>query len=160
MSIDRQHGDDRTARDLIRLARRELDHIEHQLAWRESELDGQRIEETVGGSSNAASDPTMGQSLSRTHIAGKITKARDRLASLVDSTLPSIYGALRVDDERRRESDHNDSDERRYLGAADVYTGISAYRGDRRAPVGRPDLKEALDAQRRRIGRGESHGHG
>ena len=156
----RHDGDDRTARDLIRIARRHLDDIEHQLAWRESELDGIRVEETVGGGSNVAGDPTRGQASSRSFVAGKIDKARGRLVSLVDSTLPSIFGVLRLEDERRRETDHNDTDERRHLGPAELHTGVSAYRGDRRVPAGRPDLKEALDAQRRRIERGESHGRG
>lgn len=158
----RHDGDTRTARELLRLARRELDHIDAQLAWRESELDGIRVEETVGSGSNIASDPTMGQASSRTFVAGKIDRARERLVPLVDATLPSIFGVLRVDDERPRESDQHTVDRHtgQPAGAADLSGGLSAYRGDRKVPAGRPDLKESLDAQRRRIDRGEGHGRG
>lgn len=153
--------DHRTARELIRLARRELDHIEEQLSWRESELDGIRVSETVG-SSPGPSDPTSGQASSRNFIADKIDTARTRLAALVDSTLPAIYAALRLADERRREDDQHRTDQHtgQPAGPADIHTGLSAHRGDRKAPRGRPDLQEALDAQRQRIGRGEGYGRG
>lgn len=151
--------DTRTELELVRIARRELDHIEEQLRWRRAELDGQRVADIAGRSSPGPSDPTYGQASSRRFVAAKIDKARGKLATLVDSTLPSIYGAIRLDDERPRVSDENDSDERRDLGPARLDGGLSAYRGDRRAPKGRPDLKDAIDAQHRRLAAGGGYGN-
>lgn len=150
---------DLTLFELIAEARRQLDDLEHQAAWRTSDLDGVRVDETVGGRSNVASDPTMGQALSASFIGKKLDKARTLLVSMVSTTLPSAYGALILEDERRRESDAHRTVGDRDVGPADLTGGVSAYRGDRKVTGrAREDLQSALDAQRRRLAQGRGFG--
>ena len=56
---------DRTALQLVELARRDLDHIEQQLRWRISEQDGHRRGDNAGRSGNVAADPTAGAAAGR-----------------------------------------------------------------------------------------------
>lgn len=168
----RPDGDSRTLLELIALARADLDRIETQARWRNADLDGQRVTDTLGRSSNVAADPTMAQTISRSHVAAKLAKARTRLTTLVDTTLPAIYGVLRLADERALIADDNDPHDtdpdmdpdvraaKRAMGPARLDGGLSAYRGDRKAPAGRPDLHQALQAQHRRLDRGEGYGRG
>ena len=81
----------------------------------------------------------------------------------MDRTLPSIVSGLEVDHADPRYSERallSDEDTGRPGGPATINGGVSAYLGDRQVPKGRPDLQAALEAQRRRLDRGQGYGHG
>lgn len=148
---DRRGLADRSLLELVAIARSDLEDLEQQIRWRTSELDGQRTTGTAGSSTGPA-DPT-GTAGSRQHVASALRRVKGQLGWLVDHKLPSMLATLELDSddprysERPRESDP-------------AAVGPSAYHGDRKLPRSRSDLQDALDAQHRRMQRGESHGDG
>lgn len=157
---------DRSINDLIAIAIADLEAIRDQTRWLRSLSDGKTRADVTSRSSNIDSDPTMSAALAARQASTKLRRAHERLAGLVDKTLPSITAGLELDSddprnsERPLMSDDNDTPDRAHLGPADITGGISAYRGEHRAPRARTDLQEALDAQHRRLERGEGYGDG
>lgn len=156
---------DRTIDDLIDIAIAELEVIRDQAKWRVSELDGAR--RSGDGGTSDRSDPTHSQTAGRLSASRRLARAKAQIAWVVDQKLPAIVGLLeaRNDDPRYDEGPRQSDEDRRDadgqpLGPAELEGGLSAYRGDRRAPKSRPDLQEALDAQARRNARGQGWGRG
>lgn len=171
---------DRTFHDMLGIARTELERIESLYRWRASQLDGrQQIGDAIPGSGSGGgeSDRLVGTEAAaerRRQVGHKVAGAKKKLAHVIDDLLPSIEGLLELrsfdprldegprladeNDPNAKDLDNDERERRRQLGPATLEGGLSAYRGDRKAPKGRPDLQEALDAQRRRLANGQGYG--
>ena len=151
--MKRNDGDERHLDDLSQIAHQLLDELVQELRWKRDYAYGPVKGETAGVvTGGGANDPTLQEATSRQAIRRKVGQGVKDLRYLVDRKLPEMLGRLELDDDRPLMAD----EERE----ADVSGGVSAYRGDRKPPAGRADLKEALAAQRRRIERGDGYGRG
>jgi len=151
MASRRLDGDTRNLDDLAYIAHQLIDELVAEIRWKRDLAYGTVKGDTAGVVSGGGDgDPTSAEATSRQALRRKVGQGIRDLRYLVDRKLPEIAARLEVDGDRPLLAD----EER----GAHVDGGLSAYRGDRRAPVGRPDLREALDAQRRRLGRGEGYG--
>jgi len=151
--MKRNDGDARHVDDLAQIAHQLLDELVQEVHWKRDYAYGPSKGETAGVvSGGGANDPTLQEATSRQAIRRKVSGAIRDLRWLVDRKLPEMLGKLELEDDRPLMAD----EER----GADVSGGVSAYRGDRKPPAGRADLREPLAAQYRRIGRGQGHGKG
>lgn len=149
--MGRRDQDDRHLDDLASIAHASIDELVAELRWKKDYAYGTVKEETAGVvSGGGANDPTLSEALSRQTVRRKVGQAIGDLRWLVDRKLPEMLGRLETHDDRPLLAD----EER----GADVHGGLSAYRGDCKIPAGRNDLKEALQAQQRRIERGDGYG--
>lgn len=155
--------------ELVDLALADLAEIRRQVLWLQAQLDGRRRTGGTGPvTSSTRPDPTsltvvgawkgpddQTRSLHDV-ITGKLHATHRDLLWLVNAKLPGWVDRLQLIDEEPRPSDANEGTG---MGPARLDGGLSAYRGDHHAPAGRPDLHDALHAQRRRLERGEGWGH-
>lgn len=158
--------------ELIDLAIEDLTELRNRVQWLRATQDGRR--RTAGAGPIATSvrpDPTGTTVVGHVHdqpndfidsarslhqvISGKLHATHRDMLWLVNKKLPGWLDRLTLIDEEPRPSDANEGTS---LGPADLDGGISAYRGDQHVPAGRPDLHEALEAQRRRLERGDGWG--
>lgn len=159
--------------ELIDLAIADLRELRNRVQWLGSQLDGRRRRGDGPGpvSTSGRSDPTgvavVGHVNDRPdHIAdsartllqvisGKLHATNRDMRWLVNTKTVAWLDRLELIDDEPRPSDANDGTD---LGPAELDGGVSAYRGDTHTPAGRPDLRQALDAQHRRLDRGEGWG--
>lgn len=131
---------------LIEAIQQDLRHLAEDIKWK-TNMVGQQSSSITGGTPTGAgpSDPTHRQATNplATHITRRLSDVHRDLTWLYQRKMPEIVGRLELDDDRGAKGG-----------------GLSAYRGDRKAPAGRPDLQAALEAQARRNHRGDSHGAG
>lgn len=125
----------------------DLRQVRDEIQWKNSIAYGARNEgDATHVSGGSRPDPTASRQsdgLAR-HVRNVLSSTHRDLKWLWGKKIPDILARLELDDE---------------IGG-DQGSGVSAYRGDTTAPAGRPDVDDALDAQRRRIERGQSHGEG
>lgn len=136
-----------TATQLIDALVDDLQRIRDEIRWKEEMAYGPRgAGDAPHVSGSGRSDPTATQQSDglSAHLRRVLHTTHKTLTWLYQRKVPEILARLELDDETGG-----------HQGA-----GVSAYRGDRRAPAGRPDVQQALDAQHRRNRRGESHGAG
>lgn len=151
----------RTVSELRHVAHQLVDEICDDIEWKRR-MGYERGRTATPGpiSGGRTSDPTLSTLVARDTLRTKVRQGIRDLVWLVDKKLPEIARRLELEDDRPTPEDErgrrgNDGSN---LGPARLDGGLSAYRGDRHAPSGRPDLHEALDAQRRRRQRGQEYG--
>lgn len=150
--MTRSDGDTRHLDDLASIAHALITELVTEARWKGDAAYGPVATEHAGRSSNVASNPTLAEAVSRQTLRKRHGQVMSDLRWLVDRKLPQMIDRLQGADDRPLNSD----DER----DAKTDGGLSAYRGDRKAPAGRPELRDALDAQRRRLARGQGYGRG
>jgi hypothetical protein len=159
--------------ELIDMAIADLTELRHRVLWLQGQQDGRR---RTGGpgpvTTSAVSDPTSTAVVGHVHdrpndladssrslhqvISGKLHATHRDMLWLVNDKTPGWLDRLELADDEPRPSDANEGTG---LGPAELDGGVSAYRGDRKIPsTSRVDLLEALDAQHRRLERGEGWG--
>ena len=151
--MQRTDGDQRHLDDLAQIAHQLLDEFIQELRWKRDMGYGPVKGDTAGVvSGGGVNDPTQQEATTRHGLRKKVGAGMRDMRWLVDRKLPEMLGKLELEDDRPLMADEERD--------ADVSGGVSAYRGDRKPPAGRADLKEALSAQRRRIERGDGYGRG
>lgn len=133
---------------------RELDAYVGDYAWLYSMIHGGNRGGEPNVSGGGPSNPTKAASFSR----GKIRSALEHIhRNLTWFYSKKLFEWQQTIESMNEELQWREADDR---AGAHLTGGVSAYRGDQRAPAGRPDLQEQLDAQRRRLDRGQGYGEG
>lgn len=141
----------RNLSELRHILHAQVDEVCDDIEWKRRMTHGVSRGEGSGPVTGGGPSDTTGQiAISRDGLRAKVSRAIRDLAWLVDHKMPEIQGRLELEDDRPLASDEE--------AGAYVHGGVSAYRGDRKAARSRPDIQEALDAQRRRIQRSERYG--